>query len=226
MIPTIHELPHYLEFADTRTIFGIPNFWNVVSNLPFLFVAVWGVRAFRSKTSFAESWERAAYAVVLSGTVLTTFGSAYFHWDPTPATLFWDRLPMTLIFMGVVAGILGRRSLLLPLILAGVASVLWWRWTGNLFFYVLVQYVPGILIPLILLFRRPRYTATAWLWAMIALYVLAKLLELADRPLGGGHAWKHFAAAAAMLCYCLYVAKARKSFSSTGERCVSAPAAS
>jgi hypothetical protein len=82
--PVIAELPHYLEFADTRTILGTPNFWNVVSNLPFLLVALWGVRAFRSKTAFAEPWERAAYATVLAGTALTAFGSRTSTGTPLP----------------------------------------------------------------------------------------------------------------------------------------------
>ena len=206
MIPVIRDLPHYFEFADTRTILGIPNFWNVVSNLPFLLVAMWGLRAFRSKTAFTEGWERAAYATVLAGGALTALGSAYFHWNPTPATLFWDRLPMTLVFMGVLAGVLGRSWMLWPLVAAGVASVLWWRWSGNLLGYVVVQY-GGSLAVVLLLFRRARYTGTGWLWAMLALYGAAKALELGDRVVAGGHAWKHAAAAGALACYCAHVAR-------------------
>ena len=37
----------YHQFADQRTILGIPNFWNVVSNLPFLAVGAGGLRRFR-----------------------------------------------------------------------------------------------------------------------------------------------------------------------------------
>src|SRR5215472_12695351 len=47
-VPPIHQDPAYHHFADQRTLFGIPNFFNVVSNLPFLFVAIWGWRAART----------------------------------------------------------------------------------------------------------------------------------------------------------------------------------
>src|SRR3990172_102797 len=37
-------LPNYHNFADQRALWGVSNFWNVVSNLPFLLVALWGLR--------------------------------------------------------------------------------------------------------------------------------------------------------------------------------------
>ena len=36
----IPQNPIYHYFSDSLSLFGIPNFWNVVSNLPFLIVAV------------------------------------------------------------------------------------------------------------------------------------------------------------------------------------------
>ena len=36
---------NYHEFVDTREFFRIPNMLNVVSNLPFLVVGIWGRRA-------------------------------------------------------------------------------------------------------------------------------------------------------------------------------------
>ncbi len=45
-------LPDYHNFADQRALWGVPNFWNVVTNLPFLLVAMWGVRAVGSPTFF------------------------------------------------------------------------------------------------------------------------------------------------------------------------------
>lgn len=197
-LPEIRQSAGYHDFFDHRTILGVPNFWNVVSNLPFLFVAIWGALVRPGKPE-------PAYTIVLLGTALTAFGSAYYHWSPNDATLFWDRLPMTLVFMGIFADVLGERALLFPLVAAGVASVLWWRWTGDLRAYAAVQFVPMLVIPLWLLTRRPRYTGTRWLWATAGLYVLAKLLELADRTLAGGHAWKHAAGAAALSCYVLYI---------------------
>jgi len=47
LLPPIPQNPLYHSFADQRTIWGVPNFWNVVSNLPFLAVAVIGLKALR-----------------------------------------------------------------------------------------------------------------------------------------------------------------------------------
>src|SRR2546422_9702397 len=33
----------YHEFADTRRLFGVPNFLNVASNIPFLVIGILGV---------------------------------------------------------------------------------------------------------------------------------------------------------------------------------------
>ena len=41
--PAIHQPLAYHRFADTRTLLGIPNFWNVLSNLPFLLVGLAGL---------------------------------------------------------------------------------------------------------------------------------------------------------------------------------------
>jgi hypothetical protein len=47
LLPPIPQDQSYHQFADQRTMFGIPNFWNVVSNLPFLAVGAAGLRRFR-----------------------------------------------------------------------------------------------------------------------------------------------------------------------------------
>ena len=205
----IHQSLDYHAFADRRTIWGVPNFWNVVSNLAFLPVAVWGWRALRSPSAFLQNWERTAYGILLAGVALVTFGSGYYHLSPSNATLFWDRLPMTIAFMALLATTIGERIspsagrlLLFPLLALGAASVLYWKFSDDLRLYVVVQFYPMLAIPLMLLLFPPRYTGTAGIFAMIALYGVAKLLELFDYQLASsGHAWKHVAAAAAILCY-------------------------
>src|SRR5262249_41078618 len=64
-----------------------------------------------------------AIAILFLGFLLTGFGSAYYHLDPDDSTLFWDRLPMAVSFMAILAiGIEERVDakagtiLLLPLI--------------------------------------------------------------------------------------------------------------
>jgi hypothetical protein len=217
----IAQDPSYHAFASQRALWGVPNFWNVVSNLPFLMVALWGLRSVGSRGSFAEDWERVAYCILLGAVGFVSAGSSYYHLRPDNATLFWDRLPMAIVFMELLAVTIGERIsprsgrvLLFPLLALGVASVLYWRFSGDLRLYVLVQYYAVLALPLLLLLYPPRYTGTAGLVAMIALYGLALALDRYDRPLAaimpaGGHPWKHVAAALAMLCYVGTVAHRR-----------------
>ena len=43
LAPRLPLGPSYHVFADQRTLFGIPNALNVLSNIPFLLVGMWGV---------------------------------------------------------------------------------------------------------------------------------------------------------------------------------------
>lgn len=43
LVPPIPQSQIYHGFADRQTLLGIPNFWNVVSNLPFLLVGALGL---------------------------------------------------------------------------------------------------------------------------------------------------------------------------------------
>ncbi len=196
-VPPIHQEYFNTDFADQRTILGVPNFFNVVSNLPFLVVAVWGWRRMR----------RLQDRVFLGAVGLVTFGSAYYHAWPSDATLFWDRLPMALAFLSLLATVIedrldkvwGRR-LFWPLLIAGAASLIWWRYTGDLRWYGLVQFLPMLVMLLLLRdFGDP-------LFPLACFYGLAKLLEWKDDAIGtiistGGHPWKHVAAAAGVFCY-------------------------
>jgi ceramidase len=213
ILPPIHQDPRYHAFADQRTIWGIPNFWNVVSNLPFFLVAIWGIRALRNREAFLQPWERSAYLILLLGVGLVAFGSSYYHAWPDNTTLFWDRLPMAIVFMSLLATTIGERIsmrggrlLLLPLIAIGAASVIAWRLSGDLRLYGVVQFYPMLALPLLLILFPSRYSAPAGVWAMIAFYALAKILEYFDHQIApvlstGGHPWKHLAGGAAMLCY-------------------------
>lgn len=134
---------------------------------------------------------------------------------------------MTLVFMSLLAVTIGERIslrlgglLLLPLIALGVFSVLNWRLTGDLRLYGAVQFFPMLALPLLLMLCPARYTGQRAIWWMIGLYVVAKLLELNDDALaavlpGGGHPWKHLAAALALLAYFAGVARRRLNEAST-----------
>ena len=44
LVPPIPQPQDYHQFADRQTLLGIPNFWNVVSNLPFILVGAAGLQ--------------------------------------------------------------------------------------------------------------------------------------------------------------------------------------
>jgi hypothetical protein len=216
LVEPVAQDPGYHQFADTRSIFGIANFWNVVSNLPFLFVGAAGLWYFRtSERTGIIPGLYPAYLVFFGGVFLTSLGSSWFHLVPDNSTLLWDRLPMTIAFMALFAIVIGEhvcdksaRRLLLPLLIAGAASVLYWHYTesvgaGDLRAYAIVQFLPMILIPIILLAYPSRFSLQGTYWGMILLYALSKLFEFFDYNvyeaglLFSGHSIKHVVAAAA-----------------------------
>jgi len=94
LLPAIPQDQSYHLFADCRAVAGIPNFWNVVSNIPFIAIGAAGLWRFRDDPTTI---------VLFLGFFLTGIGSSYYHWDPNDGTLFWDRLPMTLSFAAILA---------------------------------------------------------------------------------------------------------------------------
>lgn len=221
-LPPIPQDPAYHNFADRRRLLGIPNVLNVLSNAPFVLVGVLGwlflLREGRARPDgpLTEPWERFTSLALFAGVGLTGFGSAYYHLAPDNRTLFWDRLPMTIVFMSLFAIVIAERiSLsagrrLFPLLLAaGIGSVVYWRQgevhaVGDLRFYGLVQFFPLVAIPLMLLLFPPRYTRAADLIVALGWYVLAKIFEFLDARIfawGGlvsGHTLKHLTSAVAM----------------------------
>jgi len=219
-LPRIPQPQAYHNFADQRSFLRIPNFADVVSNVPFLVFGLWGLAFWLRSNSepnpnhFVDRRERWPYLVVFVGVLLTAFGSAYYHLEPSNARLVWDRLPMTIAFMAVVAAMIAERISvraglwLLPLLLlVGMSSVLQWylselRDAGDLRFYATVQ-AYSVLFVLIVLLLPPRYTGSLDLAIVAGFYVLAKVLEILDKPifeLGhivSGHTLKHLAAATA-----------------------------
>ena len=212
LLDPIPQDPAYHRFADRREVFGVQNFWNVASNLPFLAVGAYGLFAARR---LASAELAAHYRVYCAGVALVAFGSGWYHLAPSNAALVWDRLPMTVAFMALFAAVLADRiswvlgrALLWPLVVAGIASIAWWVRTeaagaGDLRAYALVQFLPLMLIPLILLLWRQGSLAARPLWLTIAAYAVAKLVEhfdgaiFAATGLVGGHPLKHLAAALA-----------------------------
>jgi hypothetical protein len=215
-LPPIPQSATYHQFADQRRWLGIPNFLNVVSNVAFAIVGLYGIAFMRreSGTVFQDPRERWPYLGIFVGLFLTAFGSAYYHLAPSNAHLVWDRLPMTIVFGSLLAALITERIdvlagvRLLPwLVVLGAGSVLQWYWDerhghGDLRIYAAVQLYSALALLLALLLP-PRYPCSRDLAGIFVFYLLAKVFETADRriySLGhiiSGHTLKHLAAAAA-----------------------------
>lgn len=208
----IAQDPHYHDFADKRTVFGIPNFYNTVSNIPFLIVAIMGGLLLFRRVPFSGALVPWRYFFI--GVGLVCFGSGAYHLLPTSAMLVWDRLPMTLAFMALFVALLNEhiggqsvRYLLWPALIVGIASVGWWSYADDLRPYAWVQFAPLLAIPLMMGLYRGHYTHRIYLLYGLGFYVAAKIAEFGDRHLfeftGGalsGHSVKHVLAAAGALC--------------------------
>ncbi|HTS37554.1 MAG TPA: hypothetical protein VMH04_17895 [Candidatus Solibacter sp.] len=215
-LPPIPQPLAYHNFADHRAWLGIPNFGDVVSNLPFALVGIAGLIFLLGSRApkFADRRESWLYLVMFAGLILTAIGSAYYHLAPDNERLVWDRIPIMIVFMALLAAVMAERVSiaaglwLFPLFeSAGVGSVLLWHASelaghGDLRFYAAVQ-VYSILTLLAALLLPTRYTRGTDYAVVVAFYVLAKILEETDQQvfsLGhivSGHTLKHLAAAAA-----------------------------
>jgi hypothetical protein len=219
-VPAMPQPLSYHAFADCRTFWSVPNFFNVLSNVPFLVAGVMGIGIiWRGGGKFIDAREQLPYLVFFLGALLTSIGSAYYHLAPDNARLVWDRLPMTLGFAGLVSAAIAERvqartgiRSLWPLLAVGAGTVVYWyaterRGAGNIIPYAAYQAWSILAIVLLIsLFPARRYSHGRLLaWAAIW-YGLAKIFETFDlqifRLLGGavsGHSIKHLLAGAGVL---------------------------
>lgn len=219
----------YHHFADSKNFMGIPNFMDVVSNLPFIFIGLYGgLLLFRRRQRF-DLAEFNLWALFSFGVFAVGFGSSYYHLNPTNASLFWDRLPMALAFMSLFSFIIMDRfswkwgQILSPFIIAtGVLSVVYWYYSelnghGDLRPYILVQFIPMLIIPLTCLTLPGRFTHTSYIYQALSWYILAKMFEHFDEKvyevLGrivSGHTIKHLFSEIGALMIVLYFRNKRE----------------
>ncbi|GLU17522.1 hypothetical protein SLE2022_338850 [Rubroshorea leprosula] len=124
---------HDHDFADKREFLCIPNTMDVMSNFPV--PCYWPHRS-----CTLPSWnymeirlrgERLCWTCFFISVVAVGLGSSYYHLKPNDAWLLWDWLPRVDVLKGTVS--------LMPLLLSGVTSNLYWRLFSDLRPYVLVQ---------------------------------------------------------------------------------------
>ena len=206
----------YHHFADDCNHFGIPNFWNCITNLPFLLCGI----IFFKLTKISDSFLRSISFLMGIGFILTGFGSAYYHLDPNNKTLVWDRIPMTIVFVSffllLVYQYVSRtiaRYLLIPLIISGILSVIYWIYTefqgnGDLRWYIIIQFYPLIATLIIIVSKWNSLREKYWILLALFFYVLAKIFEIQFDDLlfkyynFSGHSIKHlFSACSGLSLY-------------------------
>ena len=226
--PPIAQLESNHTFADARTMYRVRNAVNVGSNVLYMLVGFLGLRflgrgptldpegSFRpgAHTAFESYRERPAYAMFFASVIVVALGSAFYHLAPSSQRLFWDRLPTAMALMALFTTVFAERIsiywsriLLLPLVFAGVASVVAWRLSeqrggSDLRAYLFVQGLAMIGIPLMMLLFRSRYSHGWMILFSLALFGAAKALAQLDAAVfaasGGvvsGHSLGHVAAA-------------------------------
>jgi hypothetical protein len=209
--PVSQSLDYHI-FSDAKGLSYLPNTLNVLSNVPFILVGIIGLIAMYKQGKRPLNIlivNKLSYLFLFLGSVLVGLGSGYYHISPSNEALVWDRIPMTIAFMGLYSIIIsefvsekvGKLSLI-PLVVIGISSVLYWRFTeiggaGDLRFYAVVQFFPILTIPIMLIFFRPKFDHTIGYWVLISSYVGAKVFETFDYQIHGvlqvisGHSIKH-----------------------------------
>lgn len=222
-----HPIPqdityHYL--ADTRVIFSIPNFMDVVSNIFFVIAGAAGLYRLLTVDRFHAPIEKQMWGAFFTAAILIGFGAMYYHLAPTNNSLIWERLPMVVAFTAVFSAVFAEKisaqivRFLGPLLIAvGILSVVYWdhteaRGMGDLRPYLAIQYVSLALLPLILGLFRGAYSHRRLVLGGLSCYILAKICEYYDhqiysatRELIAGHTIKHLLSALGILVGARYI---------------------
>lgn len=202
----------YHDFADQRTLLGLPHALDVLSNLPFAVMGAWGLWWLRRvPLDRLGTAQRGLAGLFFIGLMATAFCSSSYHLDPHDAGLCIDRVGMSLAFAGLLGlaaadRISARAGVALAALVAvaapATALVAWLG--GNMTPWAVLQ-GGGLVLLAALALRRPQPRALGFsIIGVIAFYAVAKALELADAPvfaltqqLISGHSAKHLVAALA-----------------------------
>ena len=238
-VKPIEQDLNYHNFADGRPLplcgcGQVQNWQNVLSNVPFFIGSIVGLLTLqRDDLVFVSEWERTVgWPTLFIGIGLVSFGSGYYHWSPSNATLAWDRAPMTIAFMALLSILADERMgeyfqkefgvaigavTIFPAVAVGLGSVIYWHFVDDLRPYVIVGLVlPMFVAPLIMLTFPGKYTGNEHQLGSAGWYLLAKVCEeldkqifVATRKAVSGHTLKHLFASfiTFQLCYMLMTRK-------------------
>lgn len=218
LLPHLPQSQDYHHFVDTRTLWGVPNALDTLSNLPFIVGGVAGFWLVLVGRLPAPTSALGAMALLtFAGLIATGLGSAWYHVQvpPNDAGLAVDRYGMVIAFAGILGLAAAHKvseragwAMGWLVLMAGPFSVWWWTQAGTIAPYAVLQFGGMALLVLILFWRTPVGHATPgpnW-GLLIGAYALAKVFESADVQiwelsghLVAGHALKHLAASVVAL---------------------------
>ncbi|MBS0340364.1 MAG: hypothetical protein JSS56_07535 [Proteobacteria bacterium] len=228
--PDLAAGPHAgsASLSDVRTLMGLPNAVDVLSNLPFLLVGAWGLFLLHRVERGHDHAVGPAHDelpgsaldcawLFFAGLLVVAAASAFYHLQPDDLLrLAGDRAAMSMAFAGVmgmaVADRVSQRAgwpAACVTLAAGLLAVAAFHETGNVAPWAVVQFGGMALVLWMATMRpvrgatRPMHLKLGWI---LAAYGLAKVFELADgsiyeftQHMVSGHSLKHVAAALAAL---------------------------
>ena len=201
--------------ADMREWHGLPNAMDVLSNLPFFAIGLWGLVRLHWIDRAHEPAEPADALdcawLFFAGLMLTAAGSVFYHLQPDALRLAADRAGMAVAFAGLIGMAACERISQRAgwpaawfSLAGGLLAVAVYHETRNVTPWAVVQF-GGMLLVLGMALLRPVQRALGLkLGWVIFFYALAKLFELGDAAIYeatgqwvSGHSLKHLAAALA-----------------------------
>jgi hypothetical protein len=203
---------HGHPFVDARVLWGIPNALDVLSNLAFIPMGLWGLWSLHRAPDVQRATRQSA-SVFFVGLLLTCFSSSAYHWAPSVWGLALDRAGMAVAFAGVLGLAVAERVSLraAPWVwgsvgVAGLLAILLNYTFGVIAPWAVVQF-GGMAVVLWAAVQPKQAGALGARWSvLIAIYVVAKLFELGDESvfkatgeLMSGHSLKHIVASLAAL---------------------------
>lgn len=207
-----HLHAHGHPFIDARTLWGIPNALDVLSNLAFIPLGLWGLKSLYQAPMVHRAAQQSA-AVFFAGLLATCASSSYYHWAPSAWGLAVDRAGMAMAFAGVLGLAAAERVSLraapyvwVNVLAAGLMAAYLNYSLGAIAPWVVVQF--GGMAVVLWAATQPKQAGALgvrWGW-LIGIYAVAKLFELGDEAVYratdytlSGHSIKHIVASMAAL---------------------------
>jgi hypothetical protein len=206
-----HVFEHGHPFVDARSWLNIPNTLDVVSNVPFLILGIWGVAVLQCRVVTKPL--KLGATLFFAGLVFTAFGSGFYHWQPNDWSLAIARTGMAVAFAGLLSLAWSERTSLMLIphwtcacLIVAVASAWMPHASQNIWPWVLLQFGGIMIVCGCALLPKQNRGIGISLFLVVIFYALAKVCEAADAALFAwtqgavsGHSLKHVLASFAAL---------------------------